>query len=57
MKNETNISGKEQQAISELEQYTSTGANTEKTPWNTPRLNTLQVSQETNDISGSTTPV
>jgi hypothetical protein len=54
MKNETNTSGKEQQEISELEQYTSTGANTEKAPWNTPRLNTLQVSQETNASSGST---
>jgi len=55
MKNETNISGKEQQAISELEQYTSTGASTEKTPWNSPKLRALQVSQETNVISSTPT--
>lgn len=53
MKNETNTSDKEQQEISEFEQYTSTGANTEKTPWNSPKFRALKVSQETLATSGA----
>jgi len=54
MKNETNISGNEQLAISELERYTSTGANIEKTLWDSPTLRALQVSQETLAVSSGT---